>query len=348
MEESPVQLAFDGGTLLISGGTEELLRRVARRGLRSPHCALECAEARHYRDIVEFLRSRKIPYEDSARGYAPEPSGWKLHTDRVPFWYQDEALEVWWKTRGRGVVALPTGTGKTFVAMMAMVKVSRPTLVVTPTIDLLNQWHDQLFAFLKVPIGMIGGNSYELQPITVTTYQSAHNHLERLGNLFGLLVFDECHHLPGPSYGLAASGSIAPYRLGLTATPELADGGEIVYPALIGPIVYRREIQELSGQYLAGYQTLRILVSLSPEEQDRYVRARELYRRFLSEKGISISSPSGWQRFLYEAGKTEQGAEAYRAYREQKQLELRPPGQDGKTRRPALEAYRGPDRHLHC
>ena len=121
---------------------------------------------------------------------------------------------------------LPTGTGKTFVAILAIQKASRPTLVVTPTIDLLNQWYGELSHAFGGPIGLLGGGYYDIQPLTVTTYDSAYIHLERWGNRFGLLVFDECHHLPGPTYAMAAIGSLAPFRLGLTATPERADGME--------------------------------------------------------------------------------------------------------------------------
>src|SRR3712207_7321511 len=46
--------------------------------------------------------------------------------------------------------------------------------------------------------GLVGGGYYDLQPLTVTTYDSAHLYVERWGNRFGFLVFDECHHLPGP------------------------------------------------------------------------------------------------------------------------------------------------------
>src|SRR4029079_767413 len=139
---------------------------------------------------------------------------------------------------GRGLVVRPTGTGKTFVAILAIAKAGRPALVVTPTIDLLNQWYSELTNAFQVPIGLLGGGHYDIQPLTVTTYDSAYIHLERWGNKFGLLVFDECHHLRGPTCAMAAVGSIAPSRLGLTATPERADGMEMAYPDLIGPIVY--------------------------------------------------------------------------------------------------------------
>ena len=150
----------------------------------------------------------------------------------------------------------------------------------------------------------------DIQPLTVTTYDSAYIHLERWGDRFGLLVFDECHHLPGPTYALAAVGSLAPFRLGLTATPERADGQEVQLPSLIGPIVYRREIKELSGDFLAEYRTERIYVELSPEDQERYTRAREHYRRFVDERGISFGGRNGWQRFIQETCRSPEGPQA--------------------------------------
>src|SRR5207247_665949 len=151
-----------------------------------------------YRALVEHLRQHKIPYKDEARSYQATP--WTLHNPRTPFPHQTEALETWWAAGGRGVVVLPTGTGKTYLAILAVHKAQRPALVVTPTIDLLNQWYDELLHAFGGPVGLLGGGYYDIQPLTVTTYDSAHMHMERWGSRFGLLVFDECHHLPGPSY----------------------------------------------------------------------------------------------------------------------------------------------------
>jgi superfamily II DNA or RNA helicase len=318
---NPIHLRFDGGTIVVTGGTIE--QRNALPGTQfDSRTNVDRAEGRQYRAIVEFLREKKIAYQDEARSY--QPSEWKLTSDRTPFPHQTEAVQTWWKSGARGVVVLPTGTGKTFVAMLAIQKAGRPTLVLTPTIDLLNQWHWELSQAFGVTIGAIGGGNYDIQPITVTTYDSAYIHLDRTGNRFGLLVFDECHHLPGPSYSEAAKGSLAPFRLGLTATPERADGQELFYPELIGPIIYRKEITELSGEFLAEYRTLKVLVSLSTEEHERYLRARETYKRFIAERNISMSGPNGWQRFIFEASRSEEGWEAFRAYRESKRLERAP------------------------
>jgi superfamily II DNA or RNA helicase len=174
-------------------------------------------------------------------------------------------------------------------------------------------------------VGLLGGGYYDFQPLTVTTYDSAYIHLERWGNKFGLIAFDECHHLPSASYQFAAVGAIAPYRLGLTATPERADGRESLYPELIGPIVYRREIKQLAGDFLAEYRVVRLNVDLTLEEKERYDQARATYRQFVRDRGISMGSMKGWQRFIQETCRHPDGRAAFQAYLEQKRLALAAP-----------------------
>jgi superfamily II DNA or RNA helicase len=322
MEQTPILLTFDGGTVLVSGWPAEDL-------LILPHCQPDPrtgqvrAEGRHYRALVEHLRRQKVAYTDQARTWEPTP--WPLHAEREPFPHQTEAVETWWKAGGRGVVVLPTGTGKTWVAVLAIRQTARPTLVVTPTIDLLNQWYGELVNAFNVPVGLLGGGYYDIQPLTVTTYDSAHLYVERWGNRFGLLVFDECHHLPGQSYMAAAVGGLAPFRLGLTATPERADGLEALLPSLIGPILYRREIKELAGDFLAEYRTERIYVDLTQEEQERYKAAREQFRGFVADAGISFGGKNGWQNFINASCRSAEGRAAFQAYREQRRIALAAP-----------------------
>jgi superfamily II DNA or RNA helicase len=320
MEETT--LRFDRGTLVVTGSNPDQLTQLPGCQF-DPRQGVYRAEGRRYRALVEYLRHHGFPYKDEARAYEPTP--WPLRTSRDPFPHQVEALQAWWSRGGRGIVVLPTGTGKTYLAILAIQQTARPTLVVTPTIDLLNQWYDQLVTAFAVPIGLMGGGAYDVQPLTVTTYDSAYIYLERWGNRFGLLIFDECHHLPGPTYLLAATGSLAPFRLGLTATPDRADGQEVLLPELIGPIVYRREIKQLTGEFLAEYRTERLYVELSAEEQKRYLAARQHYRHFVEERGISMGSRNGWQRFLRETCRSPEGRAAFMAYREQKRLALAAP-----------------------
>ena len=312
-----MRLEFDRGTLLVDPGEEEL-------ALNLPGCTFDervklwRAPAHRYRDLMRVLHRAGVEIDNRAGGF--EPLDLRLRLEREPFPYQAEAVEEWWKAGRSGVVVLPTGTGKTFVAQLIIARLARSALVVVPTLDLMQQWYGELSTAFDIDVGLIGGGYYEPRPITVTTYDSAYIHMERLGNQFALLVFDEVHHLPGPSYGIAAELSLAPFRLGLTATPEREDGAEARLERLVGPIVYRREIGELAGEFLAEYETIRLRVRLSPEEREEYARERAIYRDFVSEHRIPLGSRGGWARFLMLTSRSEEGRRAFLGYRRQKTI----------------------------
>jgi superfamily II DNA or RNA helicase len=144
-----------------------------------------------------------------------------------------------------------------------------------------------------------------------------------------LVIFDECHHLPGPTFGQAAVLSIAPYRLGLTATPERADHAHLDLDVLIGPIVYRREITALRGRFLAEYRVEALHVSLSEADRAEYEHSREVYRTFLDEHGIDMRRRNAWAQFLVFAHRSAEGRQAYLAYRRQRELALAAPAKIG-------------------
>jgi len=261
--------------------------------------------------------------DDQARRYAELDDGIRVRPTPRP--YQAEALSAWRDAQGRGVVVLPTGAGKTHVACLAIDDRRRSTLVLAPTLDLVRQWYDVLRASFGVPVGVIGGGEYGVEALTVSTYDSAYLHMDHLGDRFGLLVFDECHHLPGPAYALAARAAVAPFRLGLTATPERADGRHADLDELCGPIVYRKDIVDLSGGYLAPYETERLTVELGAEDRRAYEEARGIYRDFLARNGIRMSSPSGWSDFVIRAARGEDGRRAMAAYRRQREIAFAAP-----------------------
>jgi len=318
-------LRFDAGTLVVEGLPRNDARGIPGLRFDPRKAGIHRAPAIWYREIVQYLRANRIPYDDHTRGPEYAVTNWTIRVDKPAFPHQTEALEAWVQGGMRGVVVLPTGTGKTHMANLAIQYAKRPALVVTPTIDLMNQWYDELVTCFDTEVGLIGGGYHEIQPLTVTTYDSAYMNMERIGNRFGLLIFDECHHLPNPTYGLAATCSIAPFRLGLTATPERADAAHEHLDRLIGPIVYRREITQLRGHYLAEYRVETRYVNLTDEERLRYETCRETYRNFLRDHGIDLRQPDAWGKFLYLAFRSDEGRAAYQAYREQKDLALAAP-----------------------
>jgi superfamily II DNA or RNA helicase len=312
-----IALSFVGGTIEVQGmgnvpaPLEGLCQWDPRtRSARAPAVA--------YADVVRALVAAKLPYEDHARRYVELSRGARVHREARP--YQTEAIDAWRRARGRGVVVLPTGAGKSHVAVLAIDDKRRSTLVVAPTLDLVRQWYDLLTVSFGGPIGLVGGGEHDVRDLTVTTYDSAFLHMEHLGARFGLVVFDECHHLPSGSYALAARSCLAPYRLGLSATPERSDGREVDLMLLIGPTVYRKDIVELSGDYLAEYDVERVSVELTPDERELYESERGIYRSFVREHGIRMSSPTGWGEFINLSSRSAQGRRAMAAYRTQRRL----------------------------
>ena len=132
-------------------------------------------------------------------------------------------------------------------------------------------------------------------------------------------------YLPGAAYALGARFCLAPYRLGLTATPERVDGREVELETLIGPTVFRRDITELSGGYLAPYTTERIQVELSPQERAEYETERGIYRAFVESCGIRMSSPDGWSDFVKMSSRSTAGRRAMAAYQRQRSLAFAAP-----------------------
>ena len=243
--------------------------------------------------------------------------------------YQNEALTQWLAAGSAGVVVLPTGAGKTFVAAMAIAETGLWTLAVVPTLDLLQQWRVALASALSLQIediGIFGGGEKEFQPITVITYDSAALYPRELSR-FGLLIFDECHHLPAPTYRQIAESAFTPLRLGLSATPERSDMAHTDLDELIGPEVYRRSPAELTeGNYLAEYSEQRVAIALSPEDTARYEQQRAIYRSFLRRRRISIHSPEDFQqKLIFMSARDPEARAAMLAWREARNIAMNAP-----------------------
>ncbi|MDQ4073869.1 MAG: DEAD/DEAH box helicase, partial [Thermoproteota archaeon] len=203
--------------------------------------------------------------------------------------YQTEALNKWMENGKRGCIVLPTGAGKTVIALKAIETTNVSTLIVVPTINLMDQWEQSLRHSMngKTPIGKLGGGHETINAITVTTYDSAYLKSSYLGNKFEFLIFDEVHHLASEKYSLIAEQFISPYRLGLTATLEREDGRHTILTMLVGNVVFKRDFAELANQnHLAKYKLRKITVSMLPNEIKEYNKIMQEYKNLLKESRI--------------------------------------------------------------
>jgi DNA excision repair protein ERCC-3 len=168
--------------------------------------------------------------------------------------YQKEAVDAFWaggtERGGSGAIVLPCGAGKTIVALGAMDVIKEHTLVLTTNVTALRQWRDEILDKTDIDPEMIGeysGETKEIKPITITTYQiltyrkSKDAEFKHFGlfneSNWGLIIYDEVHLLPAPVFRAVANLQ-SRRRLGLTATLVREDGKEDEVFSLIGPKKY--------------------------------------------------------------------------------------------------------------
>lgn len=207
---------------------------------------------------------------------------------------QRDAVNAFDVAGRRGLIVMPTGTGKTVVAIEIMIRCSMATLIVVPVRDLMYQWHSKLLDATGIDAGLIGDGIHRVSPISIATYDSAAIHMPRIGNRFDSIIFDEAHHLPSRFRSDAARMSTASVRLGLTATPPSQPDRQSLLCDLIGPIVYRQDIRQASGDSLADYSVRRIAVDLTDSERDAYQRYGKTVQTFVKDQR-DIDPQFRWQ-----------------------------------------------------
>lgn len=317
----PPELSFEGGTLVLKHAFKPLVERLPETIVwhEDKRVGAWRCDALHYPALRQWLDTHASSIRDTVPGW--QTVCWPksdLHTLRPE---QQQALSAWMPER-QGLVVMPTGTGKTEVALAILHELSVSALVVAPVRDLMYQWHRRILARLGMDAGVIGDSLFRVSPVSVTTYDSACIHMDKLGARFGLIIFDECHHLAGNLRRDAARMSAAPFRLGLTATPERSDGRHADLAWLVGPTVYDMPIAAVKGTTLADYEVIRIPVHLSQDEQSRYDALSEELRQFVAERRKSDPDFS-WQELCREVGRDAKARRAQRAYLMKKAIEDR-------------------------
>ncbi len=242
------------------------------------------------------------PASDEA-GYA-EGDGLEIELTCTLRGYQADAVAAWWADGtamgGSGVLVLPCGAGKTVIGISALSHVRAHTLIIVTSISAARQWIAELRDKTDIDPDLVGeysGESKQIRPITVATYQiltwagadSAdegdlflrHPHLGLFDqHQWGLVVYDEVHLLPAPVFRATARIQ-AIRRLGLTATLIREDGKQADVFSLIGPKRFDAPWRELEAQgWIAPAACTEVRVGMTPERRMDYAVARpaERYR----------------------------------------------------------------------
>ncbi len=191
-------------------------------------------------DLLSFCHEQKIKYKiQDERKKLPEIA-FNSHIELRD--YQEAALAKF-EAKDFGVLVAPPGSGKTIMGLQMMVERQQPTLIIVHRKQLLDQWVERIQSFLKIPkkdIGQIAGNKKKFgEKVTVAMMQS----LSRMEDLsesqdeFGMVIVDECHHIPAKTFREIIKNFNAYYLYGLTATPKRKHNDEKLIFVYIGNIV---------------------------------------------------------------------------------------------------------------
>ncbi len=319
-----VQLKYEGGTiaLVLPQGRRDLplsasVQPWVKWDARSQSYRVL---AFRYPELLQALRSEGVAYEDQVLKPLAFPEFPAVAQKPELRDYQQEALQCWLTDgKGRGAIVFPTGAGKTFVALGAIAHLKCATFIVVPTLDLVDQWK-QVLARFEVPIGELTGKEKHLLAITVSTYDSAYIHADKIGNKFPLIVFDEVHHLAAEGYRHIAEFFASPYRLGLTATYEREDERHEILSELLGGKIFEIQAEELAGTYLSRYSLERIFVDLTPQEREAYDRASRVFQSYLRKHRMWMKHPRDFEKLVYRSGADPEAWRAVRARNEAIQI----------------------------
>lgn len=171
--------------------------------------------------LIRFCRNNHIEYHFSDERKLCPPVLFSFQASLRP--YQEEGILTIGK-KDIGVIVAPPGSGKTVMALKIIADKQQPALIVVHRKQLALQWIERIVAFLGIPqkdIGKIGqGKPMVGKHITIATIQSlAKADIQNLSNSFGLIIVDECHHIPAETFRNTISKFNSYFLYGLTATP---------------------------------------------------------------------------------------------------------------------------------
>ncbi|MFD1526157.1 DEAD/DEAH box helicase, partial [Halolamina salina] len=232
----------DGYTVL-TAATDDLMGNVAMEKLdddaiRAPISDTEAwVNEDAIANIKRTLYEAGYPVVDDRDLESGDPIDAELTTDLRE--YQQSWVDSFLEKQA-GVLVGPPGSGKTVAALGALAAVGGETLILVPSRELAGQWREEIERHTTVDPEQVGeyhGGAKQLRPITIATYQIAG--MDRHRTLFddrewGLIVFDEAHHVPAPVFRRSAALQ-SKHRLGLTATPVRESDDETDIYTLIGP-----------------------------------------------------------------------------------------------------------------
>lgn len=148
------------------------------------------------------------------------------------------------------------GYGKTFTGLAVAAKFGLKTLVVVHTLALMHQWAKEVEKVFGFKPGLIGdGHDNSSAPITIGNVASLYKRMDKLGKQFGLILMDEVHHAPSPTFSKVVDKCYARYKIGLSGTLERKDGLHVLLCDYFGKKIYKPARENTLTPTIHAYNT---------------------------------------------------------------------------------------------
>ena len=171
-----------------------------------------------------------------------------------PYEYQENIIKKFLDADANGLICVPCGKGKTFMAVAIAFRLRKRFMVVVDKEFLLDQWAGEMRTLIPgIRIGRFQGNKAEVDPAdfdcTICMIQTIVQRQipESVLRSYAFTIFDECHHLGAKHFSKVLSKLQTKHMLGLSATPTRDDGLTKVFEWHLGKPVFwekRREADE--------------------------------------------------------------------------------------------------------
>jgi superfamily II DNA or RNA helicase len=192
-------------------------------------------------------------YGDPEENVVPE--GINLRAELIfqgkPYDYQEAIMDSFMKAGANGLICVPCGKGKTFMALGIASRIKKRFLVVVDKEFLMNQWRGEMEALIPgIRVGIIQGPKREVDPekydcsICMIQTICGQDMGDGLFAEYGMTIFDECHHLGAQHFSKTLQRIQTRKMLGLSATPTREDGMSKVFTWFLGEPVYWEKTRE--------------------------------------------------------------------------------------------------------
>jgi superfamily II DNA or RNA helicase len=218
--------------------------------------------------VTRKLNREKIPFELIDKRPLGEPSKNRMVKSIYELRpHQQAAVDIFLdEERNRGIIKLPTRSGKTVIAGYLISYLNIPSLFVVPDKRLLNQTYDEFRDIYGLKCGKLGDGNFSIKHHNIAIINSVARYLKspnskenkqrfhdrarqirQMCQLTNFVIFDECHLSSGDYQLVSMSLTHAGWRLGLSATPLLGGKKQKLFTmAMTGDLLYEQEIETLA------------------------------------------------------------------------------------------------------